>query len=62
MAELHCLNCDNLDLRGGLVLTDERGNMPVVLAAWCDEACMGEWLVKNALEAMMKRMMAPSAN
>jgi len=62
MAKLRCLNCDNLDLCGGLVLTDERGDMPVVLAAWCDEACMGEWLVKNALGAMMKRMMAPSAN
>ena len=62
MAELRCLNCNNLDLRGGLVLTDERREAPVVLAAWCDEACMGEWLVKNALEAMMKRMMAPSAN
>ena len=62
MAELRCLNCDNLDLHGGLVLTDERGDMPVVLAVWCDEACMGEWLVKNALEVMMKRMMAPSAN
>ena len=62
MAKLRCLNCNNLDLRGGLVLTDERGGTPVVLAAWCDEACMGEWLVKNALEAMMKRMMTPSAN
>ena len=62
MAELRCLNCDSGGLQGGLVLTDERADVPVVLAAWCDEACMGEWLVKNALEAMMKRMMTPSAN
>ena len=62
MAELRCFNCDSDDLHRGLVLTDERGDMPVVLAVWCDEACLGEWLVKSALEAMMKRMMAPSVN
>lgn len=66
--ELRCLMCneelpeDNLGGRNALVLTDEREQIPVVLGAWYDEKCMGEWLVKNALDAMMKRMMTPSAN
>jgi hypothetical protein len=68
MEELHCLNCnqelpeDNFMKRDALVLTDERQQAPVVLGAWCDEKCLGEWLVKQALDAMMKRMMSPSAN
>ena len=66
--ELHCLMCneelpeDNFGRRNALVLTDERAQIPVALGAWCGEKCMGEWLVKNALDAMMKRMMSPSAN
>ena len=65
--ELHCLNCnkelpeDAFGSRHALVLTDERGQASE-LGAWCDEKCMGEWLVKTALDAMMKRMMSPSAN
>ena len=68
MDELHCLMCgaelpeDNFCSRNALILTDERGQVADVLGAWCDEACMGEWLVKQALDAMMKRMMRPSAN
>ncbi len=68
MNELHCLMChqelseDSFGRRNALVLTDEREPAPVALGAWCDEACMGEWLVKHALDAMMKRMMRPSAN
>jgi len=68
MDELHCLMCnqelpeDNFGRRNALVLTDEREQIPVTLGAWCDEACMGEWLVKHALDAMMKRMMRPSTN
>jgi len=68
MPELHCLMCneelpgDNFGRRNALVLTDEREQIPVVLGAWCNEKCMGEWLVKSALDAMMKRMMSPSAN
>ena len=66
--ELHCLMCkeelaeDNLGRRDALVLTDEREQIPLTLGAWCNEACMGEWLVKHALDAMMKRMMRPSTN
>ncbi len=66
--ELRCLMCngelseDNFGRRGALVLTDERQQIPTVLGVWCDEMCMGEWLVKHALDAMMKRMMRPSAN
>ena len=66
--ELHCLLCnqelpeDNFGRRNALVLTDEREQVPVALGAWCNEACMGEWLVKTALDAMMKRMMTPSTN
>ena len=66
--ELHCLMCekelpeDNFCRRNALVLTDEREQIPVVLGAWCNEKCMGEWLVKTALDAMMKRMMSPSTN
>ena len=68
MDELYCLNCnaelpeDNFYRRHGLILTDERGQFSEVLGAWCDEKCLGEWLVKNALDAMMKRMLFPSAN
>jgi len=68
MEKLHCLNCnrelpeDNFCSRHALILTDERGQDSEVLGAWCDEKCMGEWLVKNALDAMMKRMMSPSQN
>jgi hypothetical protein len=68
MGELRCLMCDE-DLpedsfcsRNAIVLIDERGQTPVVMGAWCDEKCMGEWLVKTALDAMMKRMMSPSSN
>ncbi len=66
MKELCCLMCstelpeDNFMRRGALVLTDEREQIPVVLGAWCDEKCMGEWLVKTALRAMMQRLMHPS--
>jgi hypothetical protein len=66
--ELHCLMChqelpeDNFGRRNALVLTDEREQIPATLGAWCNEACMGEWLVKTALDAMMKRMMSPSTN
>lgn len=68
MGEFRCLMCDqdlpedNLGRRNALVLSDEREQIPVVLGAWCDEKCMGEWLVKTALDAMMKRMMSPSSN
>ena len=68
MDELHCLNCnkelseDSFSSRNALVLTDERQQMAVVMGAWCDETCMGEWLVKQALDAMMKRLMSPSSN
>ena len=68
MEELHCLNCDqelpedNFGRRTALVLADERQQIPAALGAWCDEKCLGEWLVKQALDAMMKRMMSPSAN
>ena len=68
MEELHCLNCnhelpeDNFCRRNALILTDERGQFSETLGAWCDEKCLGEWLVKNALDAMMKRMLFPSAN
>jgi len=68
MEELYCLNCnkelpeDNFCSRNALILTDERGQVAEVLGAWCNEACLGEWLVKQALEAMMQRMMRPSAN
>ncbi len=68
MDELNCLLCDkellpdNLGRRDALVLTDERGQVSEVLGAWCDEKCLGEWLVKNAIDAMMKRMMSPSNN
>jgi hypothetical protein len=68
MEDLRCLCCDrelpedNLSSRNALVLTDERGQVSEVLGAWCDEKCLGEWLVKSALDAMMKRMMRPSAN
>jgi len=66
--ELRCLMCneewpeDNFGKRNALVLTDEREQIPVVMGAWCDEKCMGEWLVKTALDAMMKRMMSPSTS
>jgi len=65
---LHCLNCNeelpenNFCQHNCLILTDERGKTSEVLGAWCDEKCMGEWLVKSALDAMMKRMMKPSTN
>ena len=68
MDELRCLMCneelpeDNFGKRNALVLTDEREQIPSVLGAWCDGKCMGEWLVKTALDAMMKRMMSPSTN
>jgi len=68
MEELHCLNCnaelpeDNFCQRNALILTDERGQTSEVLGAWCNEKCMGEWLVKQALESMMQRMMRPSEN
>lgn len=68
MEDLRCLCCDrelpedNFSSRHALVLTDERGQVSEVLGAWCDEKCLGEWLVKSALDAMMKRMMRPSAN
>ena len=68
MDELRCPMCneelpeDNFGRRNALVLTDEREQIPVVLAAWCDEKCMGEWLVKSALDAMMHRMMKPTSN
>jgi len=68
MSELHCLMCnkelpeDNFGKRDALVLFDEREQIPVVLGVWCNEKCLGEWLVKNALDAMMKRMMSPSSN
>lgn len=68
MNRLHCLMCDeelsedNFGRRNALILTDEREQTPAVLGAWCDEKCLGEWLVKTALDAMMKRMMRPSAN
>ena len=45
---------DNFLRRGALILTDEREQVPEVLGAWCDEKCMGEWLVKTALRAMMQ--------
>jgi hypothetical protein len=45
-----------------LVLTDEREQIPLALGAWCDEKCLGEWLVKQAIDTMMKRMMKPSVN
>ena len=66
MKELQCLMCldelpeDNLGRRSAIVLTDEREQIPQVLGAWCDEKCMGEWLVKSALQAMMQRMISPS--
>ena len=65
MDELHCLmgneemTEDNFCSRNPLVLTDERGQVSEILGAWCGEKCMGECLVKNALDAMMKRMMSP---
>jgi len=68
MEELHCLNCneelteDNFCRHNALILIDEREQIPATLGAWCDEKCLGEWLVKNALDAMMKRMMFPSSN
>ena len=68
MDEFRCLMChqelpeDSLGRHGALVLTDERVQIPAVLGVWCDEKCLGEWLVKTALDAMMKRMMSPSAN
>jgi len=68
MDELHCLNCNeelpenNFCRHNALILSDERGQVSAVLGAWCDEKCLGEWLVKNALDAMMKRMLFPSAN
>jgi len=68
MDEFHCLMCDvempedDFGRRNVLVLTDEREQIPAVLGAWCNEKCMGEWLVKTALDAMMKRMMSPSTN
>jgi len=68
MEELHCLMCngelpeDDFGKRNALVLTDERAEIPVILGAWCDEGCMGEWLVKQALDVMMRRMMHPSEN
>ena len=68
MDELKCLMCnkelseDNFGRRGALILTDERQQIPATLGGWCDEKCLGEWLVKTALDAMMKRMMSPSAN
>jgi len=68
MEELRCFNCneglseDNFCRRNALILTDEREQSPATLGAWCDEKCLGEWLVKNALDAMMKRMMHPSKN
>jgi len=68
MDELRCLMCDeelpedNFGRRNALVLTDEREQIPAVLGAWCNEKCLGEWLVKQALDAMMRRMMRPSAN
>jgi len=66
--DLRCLMCkeelpeDNFGKPNALVLTDEREQIPVVMGAWCDEKCMGEWLVKTALDAMMKRMMSPSTS
>jgi hypothetical protein len=68
MDGLRCLSCDkelpddNLLNRSALVLTDERQPIPAVLGTWCDEKCLGEWLTKAALSAMMRRMMRPSAN
>ena len=68
MEELHCLNCneelpeDNFMKRDALAPTDERQQVPLTLGPWCDEKCLGVWLVKQALDAMMKRMMSPSAN
>jgi len=68
MDELHCLMCneelpeDSWGKRDAIVLTDEREQIPAVLGVWCDEKCLGEWLVKATLDAMMKRMMRPSAN
>jgi len=68
LGQLHCLNCntelpdDNFHRHQALVLSDERRLVPEILGAWCDEKCLGEWLVKNALDAMMKRMLFPSAN
>ncbi len=68
MDDLHCLSCDrelpddNFLNRNALILTDERQSIPEVLGAWCDEKCLGEWLTKTAITAMMKRMMSPSAN
>ena len=68
MDGLRCLMCnkelpeDSFGRRNALVLTDEREQTAVVMGAWCDEKCLGEWLVKTALDAMMKRMMSPSAN
>jgi len=68
MNDLRCLCCDRelsedtLGSHHALVLTDERGQASEVLGAWCDEKCLGEWLVKSALEAMLKRMMQPSSN
>ena len=68
MPELHCLSCDK-ELpddsslrRNALILTDERQQIPEVLGAWCDEKCLGEWLTKTAITAMMRRMMQPSNN
>jgi len=68
MDELYCLMCDeelpedNFGRRNALVLTDEREQIPLVLGVWCDEKYLGEWLVKRALDVMMKRMMRPSSN
>jgi len=66
--ELHCLSCgeelpeDNFTRRNALLLIDERAQIPEVLGAWCDEKCLGEWLTKTAITAMMKRMMRPCNN
>ena len=68
MNDLRCLCCnrelpeDTFNSRHALVLSDERGQTREVLGAWCDEKCLGEWLVKSALDAMLKRMMQPSSN
>jgi len=68
MHELQCLMCDkelaedDCGRRDALILIDEREQSPAVLGAWCDEKCLGEWLVKMALDAMMQRMMHPSTN
>ena len=68
MKELKCLCCDkelpidNFLNHNALILIDERQSIPEVLGTWCDEKCLGEWLTKTAISAMMKRMMSPSAN